>query len=89
MVECCRENYDRILNKQLVKLMIDNLKKQFPGVADGLIPEQISYLKVERALQQKVAAGESIRDMIHIIEELEETIATEASFVEQKLEEMM
>lgn len=89
VVECCRKNYARILNKQLVKLMIDNLKKQFPGVADGLIPEQISYLKVERALQQKVAAGESIRDMIHIIEELEETIATEASFMEQKLEEMM
>ena len=79
VADCCEKNYARILNKQLVKVMIDNLKKQFPGVADGLIPEKISYLKVECVLQQKVAAGESIRDMIHIIEELEEDMVTEAS----------
>ena len=56
----------------LVKIMVDNIKERFPGVADGLIPEKISYLKLERTLQDKLKKGESIKDMIHILEELEE-----------------
>ena len=52
--------------------MVDNIKERFPGVADGLIPEKISYLNLERTLQDKLKKGESIKDMIHILEELEE-----------------
>ena len=51
--------------------MIDNLKNQYPGVADGVIPEQISYLKVEMKLKEILESGESIKDLIHIIENLE------------------
>ena len=68
----CKENYSDVLNKQLVKIMVDNIKERFPGVADGLIPEKISYLNLERTLQDKLKKGESIKDMIHILEELEE-----------------
>ncbi len=69
---CCKDNYADVLNKQLVKTMVDNLKEQFPGVADNLIPEKISYLELERRLQEKIRKGESIKDMIHILEEIEE-----------------
>lgn len=71
-VLACKENYSDVLNKQLVKLMVDNIKEHFPGVADGLVPEKVSYLKLERTLQEKLKKGESIKDMIHILEELEE-----------------
>ena len=70
-VHCCMENYAVIINKQLVKVMVDNLKERFPGVADGLIPERISYLQIKRQLQDKIKCGESIRDLIHIVEEME------------------
>lgn len=36
-----------------------------------MIPEQISYLKVEMKLKEILEAGESIKDLIHIIENLE------------------
>lgn len=74
LTECCKSNYAKVLNKQLVKTIVDNLKAQFPGVADGLIPEKISYLTLERRLQKLILEGKSIRDIIHIIEELEETL---------------
>ena len=74
VTETCREYYADILNKQLVKIMVDNLKQQYPGVADGLIPEQISYLQLQRKLQECVRTKGDIRDMIHIVEELEESI---------------
>ena len=72
VANCCLMNYHQILNKHLVKLMIDNVKEQYPGVADQLIPEQISYLMVERKLQEMLKKGESIRNLLRIIEELEE-----------------
>ena len=71
-VLCCKENYADILNKQIVKIIVDNIKERYPGVVDDLIPERISYLKLERKLQEKLRNGESIKDMIHILEELEE-----------------
>lgn len=67
----CQTHYDEILNKQIVKTLIDNLKEQYPGVADGLIPEKISYLTLKKYLQKRVREQGNIRDMIHILEELE------------------
>lgn len=68
----CRKNYVKIINKNIVKTMIDNIRNEYPGVVDGLVPEQISYLKVEKKLKELLVEGKTIRDLIHILEELEE-----------------
>ncbi|MBD5457598.1 MAG: helix-turn-helix domain-containing protein [Lachnospiraceae bacterium] len=70
----CQEYYADILNKQIVKIMIDNIKEYFPGAVAGLIPEKIGYLQVQRKLQEMLRQGKSIRDMLHILEELEEAL---------------
>ena len=70
----CQEHYADILNKQIVKIMIDNIKEFFPGAVVGLIPEKIGYLQVQRKLQEMLRQGKSIRDMLHILEELEEAL---------------
>lgn len=69
--EVCREHYSRILNKQLVKTMTDSLKELYPGVADGLVPERIGYLKLTEHLRDMLEQGKSIRDLIHILEDME------------------
>ena len=56
------------------KQIIENRKEKFPGIADGLVPEKISYLQVERKLQEIIKNGGTIRDLIHILEEMEENI---------------
>ena len=70
----CRNNYSQVINKSIVKTMTDNLKSKYPGVADELIPEQISYYQVEKKLKELIESGESIKDLIHIIEKMEEDI---------------
>ena len=70
----CQENYADILNKQIVKIMIDNMRDFFPGAVMGLVPEKIGYLQVQRKLQEMLRQGKSIRDMLHILEELEEAL---------------
>lgn len=71
-VQLCREHYHTILNKHLVKIMIDNVKEQYPGAAEGLVPERIGYLQVMRKLQEVLRERGNIRDMLHILEELED-----------------
>lgn len=72
VAQICRENYKQIINKQCVKVLIDCLKVDYPGIVDGLIPEKVSYLQVERRLQKIVEETGNIRDLIHILEEMEE-----------------
>ena len=70
-VEICYENYDTILNKQIVKAMVDNMKDLYPGVVEGLVPERISYLELLQYLRKKVRETHNIHNMIQIMEELE------------------
>lgn len=72
LMETCQDNYHTIINKQIVKLMVDNIEEKFPGVASGLVPGKISYLQLERKLQDIIKNGGIIRDLIHILEEMEE-----------------
>ena len=74
VAEECRKNYAAIINKHIVKTMVDNIKELYPGLVDDLIPDKISYLQLQRKLQDILKQGRSIRDMIHIFEELEEGV---------------
>ena len=37
-----RENYAHILNRDLVKDMVENLQKKYPALIRGVVPERIS-----------------------------------------------
>ena len=39
------------------------------------MPERISYLQLQRRLQEILREGGSIRDLIHILEEMEEKLS--------------
>ena len=67
----CQSHYDTIINKHIVKIMMDYIKETYPGMIDGLIPEKISYLQVQKKLQEILQERGEIRDMIHILEQLE------------------
>lgn len=70
----CEEHYGSILNKQIVKTMTDNVREKYPKIVDGLVPEKISYLQIERKFQEILAQGGNLRDLIHILEEMEENL---------------
>lgn len=68
----CRENYGTILNKQCVMSLVYCLREQYPGVVEGLVPEKISYLQLKKRLLEVLKEKGNIRDLIHILEEMEE-----------------
>ncbi len=74
LFQICTANYAAIINKHMVKTLIDNLKENYPGVADEVIPEKISYLTVQRVLEGIIMKNQSIHNLIAIIEILEEEV---------------
>lgn len=70
-MEVCRIHYGEILNKQIVKQLLDHLEQQYPGLTVELIPERISYLQVKEKLVKELEEKGNLRDMIHILETME------------------
>ena len=70
-METCDKHYATILNKNLVKIMIDNLAEIYPGVIEDIIPSKISYLQVKQELKRLLEEGKSIRNLLGILEDME------------------
>lgn len=71
VMETCDKHYAMILNKNLVKVMIDNVSELYPGVVDDMIPSKISYLQVKQELKRLVEEGRSIHNLLGILEDME------------------
>lgn len=71
VVNECRKNYSYIINKQLVKTMMDNLKSMYPGEIDGIIPDRIDYLVILDILKEILKRNGNIRNQIKIVETVE------------------
>ena len=74
VVDVCDKNYAVILNKNIVKLMIDNLSEVYPGVVEDIVPSKISYLQIKEELKRMVEEGKSIRNLIGILEDIENNV---------------
>ena len=75
VVEFCEKNYASIINKNIVKIMINSLNELYPGITDDIVPDKITHLQIQRKLQAIIRQGKTIRDFIHILEDMEEEIS--------------
>lgn len=71
VIQECKNNYTDILNKQLVKSMMDNLKIMYPGEIEGVIPDKIDYLVLVDIMKEIIKRNGNIRNQIKIVEIVE------------------
>ncbi len=71
--EVCVKNYKYILNRQVVKTLIDNVTAKHPAVTLN-IPDKISYGTVQKILGILIDKGKPIRNLIKILELLEDSL---------------
>ena len=71
VAEVCDKHYAVILNKNIIKFMIDNLSELYPGIVEDIVPSKISYLQIKEELKKRVEEGKNIRNLIGILEEME------------------
>jgi len=63
----------RILSRQDVKKLLDNLKPEHAALVDELVPGQLSLGQVHKVLQKLLREGVPIRDLATILESLSDT----------------
>ncbi|RKY70141.1 MAG: flagellar biosynthesis protein FlhA, partial [Candidatus Latescibacterota bacterium] len=77
LTEVIKSNAHEILGRQDVQNLLDNLKKNYPAVVEGVVPQQISVGTVQKVLQNLLRERVPIKDLLTIME----TLADYASLV--------
>lgn len=68
LTEVIRQHIAEFLTRQDVQNLVDNLKNTNPVLVDELIPSQLNLGEVQKVLQNLLAEGISIRDLLSIFE---------------------
>jgi flagellar biosynthesis protein FlhA len=68
--ETLKQNFDKILSRQAVKQLLENLKKDYPAVIDDINPESLSLGTIQKVLQNLLKELIPIKDLVHILEAL-------------------
>ncbi len=68
--ETLKKNADKILSRQEVKILIDNLKKEYQALVDEINPDVLPLGTLQKVLQNLLKERVPIRDLVTIIESL-------------------
>ncbi|MDF2942895.1 MAG: transcriptional regulator, family [Herbinix sp.] len=66
------ENFSKIINRQIIKTLVENVSDKYSAVVQGVIPEKVSLSLLQKVLSGLVERKISIRNLIKIIELLED-----------------
>jgi len=70
LTEVIKENAHQLLGRQEVKGMIDTIKESHPALVEELTPRLLSLGEIQKVLQNLLAEGVPIRDLVLIFEAL-------------------
>lgn len=70
LTELLRRNADKLLTRQDVKSLVDNLKEDYPALIEEITPEHLPISTLQRVLQNLLSEGIPIRDLTLIAESL-------------------
>ncbi|MGC8594347.1 MAG: flagellar biosynthesis protein FlhA [Candidatus Kryptoniota bacterium] len=70
LLELLKRNADKIISRQEVKILIDNLKKDYPALVDEISSETLPLATVQKVLQNLLRERIPIRDLVTILESL-------------------
>ena len=68
--ETLKKNFDKILTRQAVKQLLENLKKEYPAVIDDINSDVLSLGTIQKVLQNLLKELIPIKDLVQILEAL-------------------
>ncbi len=68
--EIIKKNFDKILTRQAVKQLLENLKNDYPVLIDEINPELLPLGTIQRVLQNLLKEQIPIKDLVLILEAL-------------------
>ncbi|MCX6154829.1 MAG: flagellar biosynthesis protein FlhA [Candidatus Kapabacteria bacterium] len=70
LTELLRRNSDKLLTRQDVKHLVENLKSDFPALIEEMTPDALPIVTLQKVLQNLLREGIPIRDLPLVIEAL-------------------
>jgi flagellar biosynthesis protein FlhA len=68
--ETLKRNFDKILSRQSVKALLENLKKEYPAVIEDINPDLLPLGVIQKVLQSLLKEYVPIKDLVQILESL-------------------
>lgn len=68
--EVLKKNFDKILSRQEVKQLLENIKKDYPAVVEEINPEILNLGAIQKVLQNLLKENIPIKDFVQILEAL-------------------
>jgi len=68
--ETIKKNFDKVLSRQSVKQLLENLKKEYPAVIEDINPEVLPMGVIQKVLQNLLKELIPIKDLVQILESL-------------------
>lgn len=70
LTELLRRNADKLITRQDVRHLIENLKTDYPALIEELTPDSLPFSSVQKVLQNLLKEGIPVRDLPIILESL-------------------
>ena len=70
LMELLKKNAYKLIDRQMVKKLVDNVKESHSQLVDELIPEQMKIGDVQKVLRRLLRERVPVRDMVTILETL-------------------
>ena len=77
--ETVQKNYGYILNNDIVRKIVENLKVDYPALVEGIIPEHISYSLLKNVMVKLLERGDGLNYLVKTIEVLDSVITCKPS----------
>ncbi len=68
--EALKKNFDKILTRQSVKQLLENLKKEYPAVIEDINPDVLPLGTIQKVLQNLLKELIPIKDLVQVVEAL-------------------
>jgi len=68
--ETLKRNFDKVITRQAVKQLLENLKKDYPAVIEDINPELLPLGTIQKVLQNLLKEFIPIKDLVQILESL-------------------
>ena len=85
MEEAVRKNYSEIISPDMIRAMADNLRRSYPALIEGVVPEKISYLMLTEIMREFLRRGNSMAYFPKVIEYSENILRRNPNLTIEKL----
>jgi len=68
--ETLKRNFDKILTRQAVRQLLENLKKEYPAVIEDINPDILPLGSIQKVLQNLLKEFIPVKDLVQILESL-------------------